>query len=151
MVKSTLLFILGGKVTNHSLASYSSVWVSVLDFPRYNNRYQFLQIDLGRISKIIRLGTQGRSRVNQWVTYYYLSSSIDGIHFAKYRQNSRDKVKILGWNQRFIGFKDSKDIAAHLAQLDKRRSAEREVAGSNPGQTNTQGLKITRENVLPLL
>ena len=79
---------------NHILASYSSVWVSLLDFHRYNNRYQFLQIDLGRISKIIRLGTQGRSRVNQWVTYYYLSSSIDGIHFAKYRQNSRDKVKI---------------------------------------------------------
>ena len=27
-----------------------------------------------------------------------------------------------------------------LAQLGERRSAEREVAGSNPGQTNTQGL-----------
>ena len=122
-----------------------------MDFHRYNNRHQFLQIDLGRISKIIRLGTQGRSRVNQWVTYYYLSSSIDGIHFAKYRQNSRDKVKIYGWNQRFIGFKDAKDTAARPDQLDKRRCAEREVTGSNPGQTNTQGLKITEENVLPLL
>ena len=30
--------------------------------------------------------------------------------------------------------------AARLAQLDKRRSSEREVAGSSPGQTNTQGL-----------
>ena len=48
-------------------------------------------------------------------------------------------------------FKDSKDTAAHLAQLDKRRSAEREVAGSNHGRTDTQGLKITEENVLPLL
>ena len=27
-----------------------------------------------------------------------------------------------------------------LAQLGKRQSAEREVVGSNPGQTNTQGL-----------
>ena len=60
---------------------------------RHNNRYQWLQIDLGRISKIIRLGTQGRAAVNQWVTYYYLSSSVDGVHFAKYRQNSRDKVR----------------------------------------------------------
>ena len=30
--------------------------------------------------------------------------------------------------------------AARLAKWDKRRFAEREVAGSNPGQTNTQGL-----------
>ena len=30
--------------------------------------------------------------------------------------------------------------AAWLTQLGERRSAEREVAGSNPGQTNTQGL-----------
>ena len=31
--------------------------------------------------------------------------------------------------------------AAWLAQLGERRSAEREVASSNPGRTNTQGLK----------
>ena len=30
--------------------------------------------------------------------------------------------------------------AARLAQLDKRRSAEREATGSNLGRTNTQGL-----------
>ena len=30
--------------------------------------------------------------------------------------------------------------AAWLAQLGERRSAEREVAGSNPGRTNTQSL-----------
>ena len=33
----------------------------------------------------------------------------------------------------------------------QEQSAERGVAGSNPGRTNTQGLKITEENVLPLL
>ena len=41
--------------------------------------------------------------------------------------------------------------AARLAQLNKRHYAEWEVAGSNPIWTNTQGLKITEENVLPLL
>ena len=30
--------------------------------------------------------------------------------------------------------------AARLAQWDKRRSAEREALGSNPGRTKTQGL-----------
>ena len=48
----------------------------------------------------------------------------------------------------------SKEIAAaaRLAQLAKRRSAKWKVAWvSNPGRTNTQGLKITEENVLPLV
>ena len=36
-----------------------------------------------------------------------------------------------------------------LAQLEVRRSAEREVTGSNPGRNNTQGLKITEKKVLP--
>ena len=40
--------------------------------------------------------------------------------------------------------------AAWLAQLGERRSAEREVVSSNPGRTNTQGLKITEEKVLSL-
>ena len=31
--------------------------------------------------------------------------------------------------------------AARLAQLGERRPAEREAVGSNPGRTNTQGLK----------
>ena len=36
--------------------------------------------------------------------------------------------------------KMAKKTAAWLAQLGERRSAEREVAGSNPGRTNTLGL-----------
>ena len=38
-----------------------------------------------------------------------------------------------------------------LVQLDKCQSAKWQVEGSNLGWTNTQGLKITEENVLPLL
>ena len=37
-----------------------------------------------------------------------------------------------------------------LAQLGESRCAKREVAGSNPGRTNTQGLQITEGKVLPL-
>ena len=40
--------------------------------------------------------------------------------------------------------------AAWLAQLGECRSAERGVMGSNPGRTNTQGLYIAEEKVLPL-
>ena len=37
-----------------------------------------------------------------------------------------------------------------LVKLGEHRFAEREVTGSNPGQNNTQGLKITEKKVLPL-
>ena len=48
--------------------------------------------------------------------------------------------------QLFIGTKGpsfafvTNKTAARLAQLDKRRSAKREAAGSSPRRTNTQGL-----------
>ena len=44
-------------------------------------------------------------------------------------------------NSDIILFSDIILTAARLAQLGERRSAEREVASSNPGRTNTQGLK----------
>ena len=37
-------------------------------------------------------------------------------------------------------FKTQYKTAARLAQLDKRRSSEREAAGSSPGRTKTQGV-----------
>ena len=49
----------------------------------------------------------------------------------------------------FVSFFSAPSLAQYL--FDKCQSAEWEVAGSNPGQTNTQGLKITEESVLPLL
>ena len=42
---------------------------------------------------------------------------------------------------KYIRVYPSRLTAARLAQLGERRSAEREVASSNPGWTNTQGLK----------
>ena len=43
------------------------------------------------------------------------------------------------------------NIVARLAQLDKRRYAKQEVEGTNPGQTNTRGLKITIMETVLLL
>ena len=43
------------------------------------------------------------------------------------------------------------DTVARLAQLDKRRYAKQEVEGSNPGQTNTRGLKVTIKETVLLL
>ena len=54
-------------------------------------------------------------------------------------------MKLLNWALR------SRTNWAWLAQLLRRQSAVREVSGSIPGRTTTQGLKIFEEKVLPLL
>ena len=46
---------------------------------------------------------------------------------------------------KFLTNRMSRLAAAWLAHLGERWSGEREVTGSNPGRTNTQGLKITEK------
>ena len=46
--------------------------------------------------------------------------------------------------------RSKQSVLWRIGQSDKHRSAEREAAGSHPGQTNNQGLKTTEEKVLPL-
>ena len=50
----------------------------------------------------------------------------------------------------YQNFWSKQSVLWRIGQLDKHRSAKREAAGSHPCQTNTQGLKITEEKVLPL-
>ena len=59
---------------------------------KINNAYQWLQIDLKRPTKVVRISTQGRPTVNQWVTSYYLLYSQDGVYFAYYFQRNTMKV-----------------------------------------------------------
>jgi len=68
-----------------------------------NNAFQWLQIDLGRPSKVVRISTQGRPTVNQWVTSYYLLYSQDGVYFAFYFERNTKKVGcILGYSYTVI-------------------------------------------------
>lgn len=66
---------------------YMGAWSS-----RYNNRYQWLQVDFGGAAKIIRLSTQGRQDANQWVTQFYVSHSLDRVHFSEYKERNSRKV-----------------------------------------------------------
>ena len=63
-------------------------------------------------------------------------------NFAEYFFGKKPIIitSILNTAQRFLFPITIFLTAALLAQLGERRSAEREVAGSNPGRTNTQGL-----------
>lgn len=66
---------------------YIGAWSS-----RYNNRYQWLQVDFGGAAKVIRITTQGRQDANQWVTQYYVSHSLDRVHFSEYKERNNRKV-----------------------------------------------------------
>ena len=67
---------------------YKGAWTS-----KYNNRYQWLQVDFGGPAKIIRISTQGRQDADQWVTQYYVSHSLDRVHFLEYKERNSRKVK----------------------------------------------------------
>lgn len=62
---------------------------------RYNNYYQWLQVDFGRPAKIVRISTQGRADADQWVTYYKVAHSLDRLHYVYYKYRDSVKVSVL--------------------------------------------------------
>ena len=62
---------------------------------KYNNRKQFLQVDLGTTSRVKRIATQARYDANQWVKSYTVSFSNNGVRFFPYRHGKRVKVGCL--------------------------------------------------------
>ena len=65
---------------------------SVLSPARYNNARQYLNIDLGTISRLKRIATQGRYDADQWVTSYAVSYSMNNVRFIPYKEGRRIKV-----------------------------------------------------------
>lgn len=61
---------------------------------KYNNKKQWLQIDLGAVSTLTGIATQGRHGAKQWVTSYYVQYSHNCQTFARYRENGRTRVRI---------------------------------------------------------
>lgn len=74
-----------GRLHRTRHGKYVGAWCA-----RSNNRYQYLQVDFKRPVKIIKLSTQGRQDVSQWVTQYYIKHSVTAINFVEYKErNSR--------------------------------------------------------------
>ena len=57
-----------------------------------NDRYQWLQVTFKIPKKIVAIATQGRQDLNQWVTKYWLSFSMDLVHYVYYKQLGATKV-----------------------------------------------------------
>ena len=60
---------------------------------RHNNRKQWIQVNLGTITRVKGVATQGRYEANQWVTSYKVSYSVNGLKFYPYREGRKVKVR----------------------------------------------------------
>jgi len=66
---------------------------------------QWLQIDLGEITAVTKVATQGRYSSEDRVKTYKLSYSVDGIHWTWYKQRAVDKI--------FAGNTDRNTVIIH--------------------------------------
>ena len=53
----------------------------------FNEQGQWIEVDLGHITKVTKIGTQGRQDYAQWVTEYKVSYSFDGGYFEFYKHD----------------------------------------------------------------
>ena len=62
--------------------SYAGAWI-----PKSQDLGQWIQVDLGKITKITRLATQGRQDSGHWVKSYSITYSVEGGPFLPYNDN----------------------------------------------------------------
>ena len=68
-----------GRLRTEEEGSFKGGWAA-----QYNDVNQFLQFDLGKVTKVTAVATQGRSDANWLVTSYTLAYSVDGGSFTSY-------------------------------------------------------------------
>ena len=63
--------------------------------PKHKSTNQWLQIDLGEITAVTKVATQGRYNTEDRVKTYTLSYSVDGMHWTIYKQRATEKVSYM--------------------------------------------------------
>ena len=61
--------------------------------PNNKNDQQWLKIDLGVLTTVTKVATQGRQDSSQWVTSYFISYSINNSYWANCTEDGEKKVK----------------------------------------------------------
>ena len=56
--------------------------------PRYVDIGQWIQVDLGNVTMVTKIATQGSPTAEHWVSEYMISYSIDGGYFSIYQTHS---------------------------------------------------------------
>ena len=75
--------------------SLSGAWI-----PKTQDMGQWIQVDLGKYTKITAIATQGRQDSAQWVKSYSISYSVGGGPFLPYNNNQVSMIenqKIASW------------------------------------------------------
>lgn len=67
-----------GRLYFQKIGSRTGSWSSGI-----NTGDQWLQVDLGKMTKVRMVGLQGRADADQWVINYFISYSRDGIFWYK--------------------------------------------------------------------
>ena len=62
--------------------SFNGAWI-----PKTQDMGQWIQVDLGNITKITRIATQGRQEAANWVKSYSITFSLEGGPFLSYSNN----------------------------------------------------------------
>ena len=68
--------------------SFGGAWI-----PKTRDMGQWIQVDLGQITKITRIATQGRQDAAQWMKSYSITYSLEGGPFLPYNDNQVNKHK----------------------------------------------------------
>ena len=71
-----------GRLRNQNEGSYGNCWLA-----QKNEEGQWIQVDLGKIANITRIGMQGRQDAAHWVKSYTLSYSLNCGIFESYQHN----------------------------------------------------------------
>ena len=69
------------------MAGASGAWIA-----KTSDKGQWIQVDLGKIKEVTKVGIQGRQDYPQWVTKYRVSYSTDGQHFMAQNQVSNESL-----------------------------------------------------------
>ncbi|XP_046543699.1 uncharacterized protein LOC124253889 [Haliotis rubra] len=68
----------------------------------YNDKNQYIQVDLGRVVEVTAVATQGRDDQNQFVREYTLSSSTDGKTWFPYYEGTTVKQFDGNWDSKTV-------------------------------------------------
>ena len=61
---------------------------------------QWLQVHFTKTTIVAKVATQGRMDMNQWVTSFSLSHSMDGNNYIEYQESGAVKVSFKEWSPR---------------------------------------------------
>jgi hypothetical protein len=76
------------RLRNKPRGRYAGCWV-----PRHKNARQWIQVDLKKFTRIVKVASQGRPNANQYVTRFVVSYSQDRMRWLKYYKNGRVQVR----------------------------------------------------------